>query len=84
MARIVDKADQLGMVVILGLFYFGQDQRLRDEAAVVYADAHSRAPDFYRFNRSLESLKKVLGEKSTLILRADRAPFDLLSRKGGK
>ena len=25
------------MVVILGLFYFGQDQRLRDEAAVVRA-----------------------------------------------
>src|SRR5262245_25248216 len=35
--RIVDKADQLGMVVILGYFYFGQDQRLKDEAAVIRA-----------------------------------------------
>ncbi len=35
--RILDKADELGMVVILGYFYFGQDQRLRDEAAVVRA-----------------------------------------------
>ena len=35
--RILDKADQLGMVVILGYFYFGQDQRLRDEAAVLRA-----------------------------------------------
>src|SRR2546426_6820568 len=35
--RILDKADQLGMVVILGYFYFGQDQRLRDEAAVLGA-----------------------------------------------
>ncbi len=35
--RILDAADALGMVVILGLFYFGQDERLRDEAAVVRA-----------------------------------------------
>ncbi|WP_310589842.1 hypothetical protein [Larkinella soli] len=35
--KILDKADELGMVVILGLFYFGQDQFLKDEAAVVRA-----------------------------------------------
>ena len=35
--RILDRADELGMVVIVGYFYFGQDQRLRDEAAVVRA-----------------------------------------------
>jgi hypothetical protein len=28
---ILDRADELGMVVILGLFYFGQDERLKDE-----------------------------------------------------
>jgi hypothetical protein len=33
--RIIDRADELGMAVILGYFYFGQDQRLKDEAAVV-------------------------------------------------
>ncbi len=32
--RIVAAADALGMVVIVGLFYFGQNSRLRDEAAV--------------------------------------------------
>jgi hypothetical protein len=32
--RILDRADELGMVVIVGYFYFGQDERLRDEAAV--------------------------------------------------
>jgi hypothetical protein len=32
--KVLDKADELGMVVILGLFYFGQDERLKDEAAV--------------------------------------------------
>ena len=34
LARIIDRADELGMVAILGIFYFGQDQRLADEAAV--------------------------------------------------
>src|SRR5688572_29464060 len=32
--RILDKADDLGMAVILGIFYFGQDERVKDEAAV--------------------------------------------------
>jgi hypothetical protein len=32
--RILDKADELGMVAIVGYFYFGQDQRVKDEAAV--------------------------------------------------
>jgi hypothetical protein len=32
--KILDKADELGMAPILGVFYFGQDERLRDEAAV--------------------------------------------------
>jgi hypothetical protein len=34
LARVIDKADELGMVVILGIYYFGQDQRLKDEEAV--------------------------------------------------
>jgi hypothetical protein len=36
-ARILDRANELGLVVILGLFYFGQDERLNDEAAVIRA-----------------------------------------------
>lgn len=35
--RILNRADELGMVVIVGYFYAGQDGRLRDEAAVVKA-----------------------------------------------
>ncbi len=35
--QILDFADELGMVAIVGYFYFGQDQRLADEAAVVRA-----------------------------------------------
>jgi hypothetical protein len=32
--RVLDQADELGFVVILGLFYFGQDERLKDEEAI--------------------------------------------------
>jgi len=35
--RILDRADELGMVVILGYFYFGQDQRLIDETVILRA-----------------------------------------------
>lgn len=37
MARVIEGLDAEGMVAILGVFYFGQDERLADEAAVVRA-----------------------------------------------
>lgn len=48
------------------------------QAARIYADAHSADPEFYRFKRSLDAMRKVLGDKSTVVLRTDSAPFDLL------
>jgi hypothetical protein len=33
--RVIERADELGMVVIVGYFYQGQDERLADERAVV-------------------------------------------------
>jgi hypothetical protein len=35
--KILDRSDELGMVPILGFFYFGQDERLTDEKAVINA-----------------------------------------------
>ena len=35
--KILKKADVLGMVPIVGLFYFGQDQNLKDESAIINA-----------------------------------------------
>ena len=35
--RIISACDRLGMIVILGYFYFGQDERLEDESAVCRA-----------------------------------------------
>ncbi|HTL66352.1 MAG TPA: hypothetical protein VL200_01700 [Lacunisphaera sp.] len=51
--RILDRADDLGMVVILGLFYFGQDQNLRDEASVLRATDDTLAWLFVRGYRNL-------------------------------
>jgi len=39
LARILDRADELGMVAIVGVFYFGQDQHVKDEAGVKRAVA---------------------------------------------
>ena len=37
LAKIFDKADELGMAPILGIFYFGQDERISDEKGVLRA-----------------------------------------------
>lgn len=37
LATIIDRADNLGMVVILGIFYFGQDENVKDESAILRA-----------------------------------------------
>ena len=52
------------------------------EAARIYAEAHSQDPELYRFTRALESLSKVIGDKTTLVLRTDAEPLSLL--KGQK
>lgn len=39
--RILNRADELGMVVIVGYFYVAQADRLRDEAAVVRATGNA-------------------------------------------
>jgi modulator of FtsH protease HflC len=48
------------------------------EAAKIYAQAHTQDPDFYRFLRELETLRKVTRENTTLILDTDTAPFNQL------
>jgi hypothetical protein len=37
MRQVLDRADELGMVAIVGVFYFGQEHRLTDEQSVVRA-----------------------------------------------
>lgn len=47
-------------------------------AAKIYADSLDRAPDFYRFVRSIEALKKSVDKETTLVLPVDSELFRLL------
>lgn len=71
-ARIRAKADE-------------EAARIRGESAAeiakTYADAHRVDPDLYRFTRSLDSISKMVGSNTSLILRTDSEPFSLLQSK---
>jgi len=47
-------------------------------AAKIYADSLDRAPDFYRFVRSIEAMKKAVDKETTLVLPVDSELFRLL------
>ena len=50
------------------------------EAAQVYAKAFGQDPEFYRFWRTLETYRKILDEKTTLVL-TDQSPlFEYLKK----
>ncbi|WP_146369289.1 protease modulator HflC [Symmachiella macrocystis] len=48
-------------------------------AAEIYAKAHRTDPEFYRYWRSLEALKKTLSQDATVVLRTNQGFFDLLT-----
>lgn len=48
------------------------------ESAEIYSKAHQLDPDFYRFWRSMQVIKKTLGARATVVLSNDREPFDQL------
>ncbi len=48
------------------------------EAARIYAEAFSEDPEFYQFWRTLETYRKILDEKTTLVLTEDSELFKYL------
>ena len=74
-ARVIDRADELGMVVIVGYFYFGQDQRVKDEAAVRRAVINATN---WLLDRDYRNVLVEIDNETTLraydhaILKADR------------
>jgi membrane protease subunit HflC len=48
------------------------------EAARIYAEAYSTAPEFYEFQRSLEAYRKTIDENTTLVLSPDAEFFRFL------
>ncbi|MGK5092404.1 protease modulator HflC [Deltaproteobacteria bacterium TL4] len=51
------------------------------ETSRIYAQAYEKSPEFYEMIRSLESLKKITTNKTSIILRTDSPPFQLLQSK---
>ncbi len=45
------------------------------ESARIYAEAYSKAPEFYAFQRSLEAYRKTIGDGTTLVLSPDSEFF---------
>lgn len=50
------------------------------EATRIYGQAYSRNPQFYKLLRTLESYKKVLDDKTTIILNSDSELLKILTR----
>jgi membrane protease subunit HflC len=50
------------------------------EAARIYAAAHDRNPRFYKLVRTLESYRKVLNDKTTVVLSTDSELLELLTK----
>jgi len=50
------------------------------EAARVYGEAYSRNPQFYKLTRTLETYKKALDDKTTVVLSSDSELLRLLTK----
>jgi membrane protease subunit HflC len=53
------------------------------EATRIYGDAYSKNPQFYKLTRTLESYKKILDDKSTIILSSDSDLLKILTKGQG-
>ena len=52
------------------------------EATRIYASAFNTDPEFYKFLRTLESYKRFMDDKTTIVLSSDSDLLRLLNRKG--
>jgi modulator of FtsH protease HflC len=85
-AEIVSNADRDGRVVLAQAKADASaiDAKSRVEAADIYSKAYSRDRELYTLLRSLDSLSSVVHANTTLVLRADAAPFRILVDGPGK
>ncbi|MBN4081136.1 protease modulator HflC [Caldithrix abyssi] len=64
---------------------YKEAERVRGEgdakAVEIYAQAYSADPEFYEFVRTLDAYKKVIDDKTTLVLPANSRLFKLLMEK---
>ena len=57
------------------------DAETERKVAEIYANAHSQDPELYKFLRELTSIEKSVDQNTTLVLRIDEPPFDVLRNK---
>ena len=85
-AEIVSNADRDGRVLLAQAKADASaiDAKSRVEAADIYSKAYSRDRELYTLLRSLDTLSSVVHSNTTLVLRADAAPFRILVDGPGK
>lgn len=63
---------------------YKQSEEIRGEgeakATEIYANAYTADPDFFKFYRTLEAYKKIIDQKTTLVIPADSDLFELLKK----
>jgi len=62
---------------------YKESEEIRGEgearALEIYANAYNKGADFYEFMRTLEAYKKIIDDKTTLVLPADSKLFRALN-----
>jgi len=78
------EADRQAQVIVAEARRDAEMERGRGdaEAARIYAEAYSQAPEFFGFTRSLEAYRKTLGQGTTFVLPPDHEFFRLLESGG--
>ncbi|MFD2255711.1 protease modulator HflC [Luteolibacter algae] len=78
--RIKTEADTEARALLAEARKTAEEMRGKAEAqaASIYASAHGKDIDFYRFLRSLQSLRAVVDKNTTLVLDTNSSPFNLL------
>ena len=68
------------------LSYIGEDYRIvyaeGDAAAAQHLAVFAENPDLAVFLRKLDSMKRLMGRRTTLVLDTNSAPFDILKYGG--
>jgi membrane protease subunit HflC len=79
--KIRASTDRDKVVILANAYKTAQEIRGVGEAKAleIYATAFSKDPDFYEFIRTLETYKKVIDNKTTLVLPSDSKLFKTLT-----
>ena len=83
--KIRAAADKERTIILAGAYAKAEKLRGEGEAEAtrVYSQAHQKDPEFYQLLRTLETYKKILDEKTTLLLSGDSELLKLLTHGAG-